>query len=372
MPTSQIVVTAFDNDIETRLNQDVGLDGLRNDLEAEFFDDYLNNLVVDPAIKAAITADASNDNYRYFRDDRYDQDQVSILDRYKLYNNPDGNSPTSEISANINGDAYSTSATTLPNIEDINGDNNLNETESYFQYQVALKPQNMEVGTNFIVDKIDANDEQSGKSVVWYQFRIPVREFSSRINGIQDFRAIRFIRMFMKGWSQEAVLRFARLELVRGEWRAYLGDLLSNGEYIQGEESNTTFNVTAVNLEDNGKKVPVNYVIPDGIIREVNYQTANLAQQNEQSLVLDVCGLRDGDARAAYRNVNFDVRNYNKLEMFVHAESNISETDLEDGDLTVFVRLGTDFSANYYEYEMPVKASPWYNNTPASVWPDRK
>ncbi len=369
MPTTQIVVTAFDNDINTRLNQDVGLDGLRNDLENEFFKDYLNTIVVDPNIKAQIEADPSNDNYRYFRDDRYDQDQVSILDRYKLYNNPDGNSPTSEISANINGDAYSTSATTLPNIEDINGDNNLNETESYFQYQVALKPQNMEVGTNFIVDKIDATDERSGKSVIWYQFRIPVRQFSSRINGIQDFRAIRFIRMFMKGWSQEAVLRFARLELVRGEWRAYLGDLLSDGEYIQGEESNTTFNVTAVNLEDNGKKVPVNYVIPDGIIREVNYQTANLAQQNEQSLVLDVCGLRDGDARAAYRNVNFDVRNYNKLEMFVHAESNVSETDLDDGDLTVFVRLGTDFNANYYEYEMPVKASPWYNNSPSSVWP---
>lgn len=369
MPTSQIVVVAFDNDIETRLNQDVGLDGLRNDLEAEFFDDYLSTLVVDPLVKAEITADPSNDNYRYFRDDRYDQDQVSILDRYKLYNNPDGNSPTAEISAQINGDAYPTSATTLPNIEDINADNNLNETESYFQYKVPLKPQNMEVGTNYIVDKIDATDERSGKSVVWYQFRIPVREFTSRINGIQDFRAIRFVRMFMKGWSQEAVLRFARLELVRGEWRAYLGDLLSNGEYIQGEENNTTFNVTAVNLEDNGKKVPVNYVIPDGIIREVNYQTANLAQQNEQSLVLDVCGLRDGDARAAYRNVNFDVRNYNKLQMFVHAESNVSETDLEDGDLTVFVRLGTDFNANYYEYEMPVKASPWFNNTPSSVWP---
>lgn len=371
MPTTQVVVTAFDNDLTSRLNQDVGLDGLRNDLEADFFQDYLNDLNVDPAIQTLIEEDPSNDNYRYFRDDRWDTQQADILTRYKLYNNPDGNSPTSEISADINDDQYSTSATTLPNIEDINGDNNLNETEAYFQYKVSLKPQSMEVGSNFIVDKIEGKDEKSGKTVTWYQFRIPISQYSSKINGIQDFRAIRFIRMFMTGWSQEAVLRFARLELVRGEWRSYLGELLAEGEYIQGEESNTTFNVTAVNLEDNGKKLPINYNLPPDVNRQINYQTANLAQQNEQSLVLDVCGLRDGDARAAYRNVQFDIRNYNKIEMYVHAESSTTnEDDLQDDDITVFVRLGTDFNQNYYEYEMPVKVSEWYNHTRESIWPE--
>lgn len=371
MPTTQVVVTAFDNDLNSRLNQDVGLDGLRNDLENAFFADYLNSLTVDPAIKALIEDDPSNDNYRYYRDDRWDAQEATILERYKLYNNPDGNSPTSEFSANINADGYSTSATTLPNIEDINGDNNLNETEAYFQYKVNLKPQNMVVGTNFIVDKIEGEDDKSKKKVTWYQFRIPIHEFSSRVNGIQDFRAIRFIRMFMTGWSQPVVLRFARLELVRGEWRAYLGDLLSPGQYIQGEESNTTFNVTAVNLEDNGNKTPINYNLPPNVNRQINYQTANLAQQNEQSLVLDVCGLQDGDSRAAYRNVQFDVRNYNKIQMYVHAESGTSiESDLKDDDITVFVRLGTDFNANYYEYEMPVKVSAWYNNSKESIWPE--
>lgn len=371
MPTTQVVVTAFDNNLDSRLNQDVGLDGLRNDLENDFFADYLNSLNVDPAIKALIEEDPSNDNYRYFRDDRWDDQEADILTRYKLYNNPDGNSPTSEISAGINDDGYSTSATTLPNIEDINGDNNLNETESYFQYKVNLKPQNMVVGSNFIVDKIEGTDDNSGKTVTWYQFRIPITEYSSKVNGIQDFRAIRFIRLFMKGWSQEAVLRFARLELVRGEWRPYLGEMLAPGEYIQGEESNTTFNVTAVNLEDNGKKTPINYDLPPSVNRQINYSTANLAQQNEQSLVLDVCGLRDGDSRAAYRNVQFDVRNYNKLEMYVHAESGTSnEEDLKDDDITVFIRLGTDFNQNYYEYEMPVKVSEWYNNSKESIWPE--
>ena len=96
-----------------------------------------------------------------------------------------------------------------------------------------------------------------------------------------------------------------------------------------------------------------------GIIRETNYQTANLAQQNEQSLVMDVCGLKDGDSRAIYRNINLDIRNYNKIQMFVHGESNAGSEPINDNEATVFVRLGTDFVSNYYEYEMPVKISPW-------------
>ena len=176
--------------------------------------------------------------------------------------------------------------------------------------------------------------------------------------------------MFLHGWSENVTLRFARLELIRGEWRRYLGSLLSNGEFIQNEEANTFFNVSAVNLEDNGTRDPINYVLPEGIIRETNYQTANLAQQNEQSLVLDVCGSKDGDSRAIYRNVNLDIRNYNKIQMFVHGESNAGSDPINDNEATIFIRLGTDFVSNYYEYEMPIKVSPWGNNAASSVWPE--
>ena len=47
------------------------------------------------------------------RDDDYDvQEELSIRDRYKNYNNPDGNSPTSEMSDTMNADKYPTSAST--------------------------------------------------------------------------------------------------------------------------------------------------------------------------------------------------------------------------------------------------------------------
>lgn len=372
VPTTQVIVNAFDNDPNNRVNQDVGLDGLISDDESSYFSDFINEIsgiVTDQTALQEILDDPASDDYNYFLDDDYDAQQVDILERYKKFNNPEGNSPSSETSASLNDDGYPTSATTLPNVEDINRDNNLNETESYFQYKVSMRPQDMVVGKNFITDRILATDNNSGKQVYWYQFRIPIREYQKSVNEIQDFRAIRFMRMFMHGWSQESVLRFARLDLIRGQWRAYQGDLLSSGEYIQGEESNTSFVINAVNIEQNGSREPIHYVLPDGIQRQVNYQTANLAQLNEQSLVMDLCGLQDGDARAAFKSVNFDVRNYNKIEMFVHGEDNNEFGDVKDGDVTVFVRLGTDFVNNYYEYEMPLKMSPWNNHTPESVWP---
>ena len=373
VPTTQVIVNAFDNDPGNRVNQDVGLDGLISGDETSYFSDYLNDIssvVTNAAAIQKIQEDPSSDNYNYFLDDDFDASQADILERYKSYNNPEGNSPSTETSASLNADGYPTSATTLPNVEDINRDNNLNETESYFQYKVSMRPQDMVVGKNFITDRILANDNNSGKQVYWYQFRIPINEYDKRVNGIQDFRSIRFMRMFMKGWSQEGVLRFARLDLIRGQWRTYIGSELAPGEYIQGEESGTSFVINAVNIEQNGSRDPIHYVLPDGIQRQVNYQTANLAQLNEQSLVLDVCGLKDGDARAAYKNVKFDVRNYNKIEMYVHGEQNNLGDDVADGDLTVYIRLGTDFKNNYYEYEMPLKMSPWGDHSPSSVWPE--
>ena len=372
VPNTQVVVNAFDNNLSSRKFQDIGFDGLSDTQELTYFNDYVSkveNYISDQNIVSNFLNDPSADNYNYYRDDIYDANEISIRDRYKNYNSPDGNSPTSEMSDGINSGGYPTSASTLPNVEDINLDNNLSEAESYFQYKIDFKPNNMQVGTNLITDKVLFVDPDTQKEVYWYQFRVPVTSFSKRINGIQDFRSIRFIRMFVHGWSENVTLRFARLELVRGEWRRYLGSLLSDGEYIQSEEANTFFNVSAVNLEDNGTRDPINYVLPEGIIRETNYQTANLAQQNEQSLVLDVCGLKDGDSRAIYRNVNLDIRNYNKIQMFVHGESNPGSDPINDNEATVFVRLGTDFISNYYEYEMPIKISSWGDNAASDVWP---
>ena len=380
VPTLQSLVENFSSETGAREFQDVGFDGLGDEDELSFHrDNYLQKLeqLYGPNSQALLQAldDPANDNFHYFRGSDFDDDPQysSILERYKRYNGTEGNSPTDE----QNPESYTTAATTLPDVEDINQDNTLSETERYFQYKVELDPNTMEVGQNYITDILEVEgiqllNGQSGK-VKWYQFKIPVRDPSKIVGGIQDFQSIRFMRMFMKGFSEPTVLRFATLELVRGEWRRYNYDLLSPGEYIPNDiQSETSFDILSVNIEENGRRTPIPYVIPPGIEREINLGTTNLQQLNEQSMVLRVCNLLDGDARGAYKTTDFDFRQYGNLEMFVHAEKLLEDQELEYGDLSVFIRIGSDLTENYYEYEVPLTFTPWGTgaSNDEAIWPE--
>ncbi len=307
----QVIVNAFDNDTESRRFQDVGLDGFGDAAEANYFQNFVNwvnNSGLSPQAKNKLLNDPSSDNYNYYRDDDSDEAEHDIVRRYKYYNNMEGNSATPEISDTINIEGYPTRGTQTPDIEDLNVDNNLSESESYFQYRVSLRPSDLEVGQNYITNEQEIEVGDEGKIEKWYQFKIPIETPESVINGISDFRSIRFMRMFMQGFDHEVVLRFARLELIRGEWRKYLANLNEPGEVIQDDPNSTEFNLVAVNLEENEEKDPVGYILPPGILREQDGGSINLRQLNEQSLSLEVCGLKDGEARAAYKNVQFDVR----------------------------------------------------------------
>ncbi|MEZ4721995.1 MAG: cell surface protein SprA [Flavobacteriales bacterium] len=360
IPDGQQIVNAFDNNPSTREFQDVGLEGLRDEEETRFFDStYLaplrNRFGSGSAVYSRLNADPSHDNYNYYRDDRYDQQELNILERYKLYNGLEGNSATSEQSQQINQQGYPTSGSQLPNAEDINRDNTLDNVESYYQYKVEISPQALsQTGQNYINAIQPANPQNTGgKSVNWIQFKIPVREFEKKVGNIQDFRSIRFMRIYVKGFEKPIYLRFARLELVRGEWRRYTGDLDEPGDQIFDDPS-VLFNVGAVNVEENSEKEPVNYILPPLLQREIQAGSPNLAKQNEQSLAIQVQGLEDGKAQAAFRNIQMDMRSFKKMEMYLHAESMPACDPVDNNDLRVFIRVGTDFTENYYEYETPV------------------
>ncbi|MBI3134793.1 MAG: cell surface protein SprA [Bacteroidetes bacterium] len=376
IPNQQVIVNAFDNNSSARVFQDVGLDGLSNDAEKNHFDEFIawvNASGLTPEAKQKLLDDPSSDYYNYYLDDDYDAATLDIVERYKYYNGTEGNSPTSDMASQMNSDGYPTQATTTPDIEDLNQDNNLSETESYFQYEVSLRPQDLVEGQNYITNKtVVTINEDTGKKETWYQFKIPINDPDAVINGISDFRSIRFMRMYVTGFDHPVVLRFAKLELIRGEWRKYLNNIDEPGEQIQDDPNSTEFNVGAVNLEENNYKEPVNYCIPPGIQRQQDNASINYRQLNEQALALQVCGLKDGEARATYKNVTFDVRSYEKLRMFVHGEARNYENGLQDDQLTVFIRLGTDFENNYYEFEIPLKVTPWgttFENDLA-IWPE--
>jgi len=367
----QVIVNAFDTDPEARLNQDIGLDGWNSASEQSAYANYVNwvqnNPTISPVAKARMIQDPSNDDYNYYLDDNFDNAQLNILERYKRYNGMEGNAPTTNMSDTANAAGYPTQATNMPDLEDINQDNNLSESEAYFQYKMSLRPNDMVVGKNFITNvQLYQNGNKTEK---WYQVRIPLISYEKKVNGIQDFRSIRFMRLFMKNFDEQTQLRFAKMEFMRGEWRPYLLDLTQPGISVQPDPNLTAFNISAVNVEENDQRTPVKYEVPPGIIREIDPSQTYQRQMNEQSLVLDICNLEDGDARAAYKNVVFDVRTYKKLKLFAHAEEVNPLIPFNDKEVTLFVRLGTDFVDNYYEYELPLVKTPWGVTSPDDIWP---
>ena len=374
IPTQTTQTYAFATTKGARALQDVGYNGL-TDLEEQQFNSYQDFLKaiqgkVSQAVFDSIWADPAHDDYHYFRGSDYDRERFDILRRYKYINNPQGNSPDTDNRT----ENYDTSYKSGPDVEDINQDYTLNEYEKYFQYHVSIRPEDLQVGKNFIVDKRDAasSTRQGMKTFTWYLFRIPVEQFEKRVGGINDFSSIRFMRMFLTGFDKPVVMRFASLDLVRGTWRIYQQNL-DNAAAQTG-----TITTASVSIEENNDKIPVNYVLPPGIKRGQDPSQPQLMEDNEQSLQVNVSNLAPGESKCVYKNTTLDMRRYRRLQMFVHANAEeVNATNLQDNQLALFVRLGSDYKNNYYEYEIPLKLTPPYNKysrydieDTRKVWPD--
>ena len=367
IPTQSTVTYAFATTSGSRALQDVGFNGLTDAEEQEFYKSaYLDQIQgkVNQAVFDSIFADPARDDYHYFRGSDWDEMRAPILQRYKYINNPQGNSPDSD----SRSESYDTSYKSTPDVEDINQDYTLNEYEKYFQYRVSIRPEDLVVGNNHIVDKREYSQtwrDNTKSTVTWYQFRIPIDEFESRQGNINDFSSIRFMRMFLTGFKKPIVLRFGTFDLVMGKWRTYDQPLSA--------ASGGTLDASSVSLEENGEKTPVNYVLPPGIRREQDPSQPQLVEANEQALSLVVKNMSTGEAKAVYKNSTLDLRQYKRIQMFSHANAlEQNTTRLQDGDLSVFIRLGSDYKNNYYEYEIPLKLTEPRSNYNRYVLADCK
>ena len=353
VPISQSLIYAFDTNGGNRAVQDVGLDGLGDDAEAIKFPNYANQ--PDPAA----------DNYQYFLSATGD-----VLNRYRNYNGLQGNSPVDVTDTNRG-------SSTIPDVEDINRDNTMNEINAYYEYHIDMKP-DMTVGSNYITDvkltnNIEVPNQTPGVASRWIQFKIPVSQPENTVGNITDFRSIRFMRMFMSGFEDNITTRFGALELVRGEWRRYTNTLDPND--TNQDDDNINFDVLAVNIQENATRVPIPYVTPPGVVREQLSNNNTVVNQNEQSLALRVSGggLQPNDSRGVFKNVQVDMRQFNKLRMFLHAEALPSPTDptpLLDNQMVAFIRFGNDFTNNYYQVEIPLKVTAEGTTLPADIWPE--
>lgn len=372
---------AFANEQEDREAQDLGFDGFGDQAERLNFDSYLNRVsgVVSPQVASNIQADPAGDNYLHFRDDIYNSivpGGANLLERYKNFSNPQGNSPIEDFDQQ--GENFTTSSTNFPEMEDYNQDKSLSDSESYFEYRIPLKP-NMDetdIGKGFLADfkdirvrrfDYDSNTlADDSTEIRFLYFQIPIDNFTSKAGNV-DFRNIEGIRLFMTGFEKEIVTRFVRFDIVRNNWRKYDQVIREPGEYSPSESDNVEdsfFNLGSVNVEENSQRSPIPYNLPPHIEREVLPVTgAQNQRQNEQSITIEVGDLGDGEGRGVYRRINMDMRQFGSLKMDLHAEEleNIDvcrSTNLKDGDVAAFMRLGDDFQNNYYEYEIPLNLSP--------------
>ena len=354
VPATQSLIYAFDADENNRGLQDIGFDGLTDAEEATYtFEGGItyNGPAEDPAL----------DNYEYFLNR-----EGSILERYLNYNNPDGNSPVQL----TNSDRGST---TLPDVEDIDRDGTMNTVNSYFEYRINIKP-GTTINDKYVTDIKEGVTRSlpNGNTLNerWIQYKIPLSDFTDAVGGISDFRSISFMRMYLTGFSSDVVLRFATLDLVRGDWRTYAKSLQPDVD-SDASDDGTLVDVNAVNIEENAARTPIPYVLPPGVARERLNNNNTIIRQNEQSLSFMVENLEPQDSRGVFKNLDIDVRQYKRLKMFMHAEE-IVESDYANDEtpLVGFIRIGSDFTQNFYQIELPLQLTPHGASSDSEIWPD--
>lgn len=349
VPINQALIYTFDSTGDERTAQDIGYDGL-NDAEEQ-------------AQFPAFGPDPANDNYEFFL-----QRDGSIPNRYRFFNGVEGNSPEAVGDTNRG-------STAQPDLEDINRDNTMNTVNSYFEYNIPIRPGELSPETNRYVTDVKLAEglvlpNNETLDARWVQFRVPISDADRAVNGISDFRSIRFMRMFMHGFTDNTTLRLAEMELVRGDYRRFNQslDLVNLGQ--DPTEDDTTFENEAVSIEENAFREPIPYVLPPGVIREQLNNNNNIIRQNERSLALRVNRLDPGDARGVFKNFNIDMRQYENLEMFIHAEDLVDQPNsFQEGDMVAFIRLGNDLTQNYYEVQLPLTKTNPGTIDPEQIWP---
>ncbi|MFY8034964.1 MAG: cell surface protein SprA, partial [Flexibacteraceae bacterium] len=354
------ITNAFGNTADARTAQDVGLDGLddegerqflsNNDLNGRFLQQVQSK--VSPDVYQEILADPAADNFQYYLGGDWDSrtEGAKILDRYKFFNNMQGNSPVAS-----GNSLFTASGTQTPDNEDLNGDNTVSNSDQYYSYRIRISPEEFQTGRNYIVDKIQPGNNRAA----WYLFRIPIRDlnhpnFAGRTGTISDFKSMRFMRATVSGFEVPVALRMVQFQMVASTWRPYPKPLTPPKAGLI-DQDDATLVVGTANIEENGQvaenKVP--YSVPSGVQRDRDVTSGVNRRLNEQSLSLCVDRLRDSDSKAVFKNTRLDFLNYKRIRAYISAYT--SDPRTKDNEVSAFIRFGTDFTENFYEVEIPLK-----------------
>ena len=289
-----------------RPGEDIGIDGLTDDQERIQFHDFVTKY-------PEYNGDPSGDDWiRPVAGSLNQSDYVGI--------NGTENNAQSEVGQ-------------FPDTEDLNRNNVLDRTNSYFEYEIPMDT----TSKDFL--QFAPSPPQNG----WYQIRIPLNAYKRTV-GDPSFGTTEAVRVWLTGAQDDVLIRVAEFNLVGNQWE----ELVKN---------DSTFRVNVVNVEDNP-----DYHSPSSLPRQRDPNHPDqLVLLNEQSLDLIASGLKDGDSRQAIKRFPtrpLDLFSYRAMRMFVHGDERpgtmVHYTDTTNYDLEIFLRFGVD-SLNYYEYRAPIQ-----------------
>ncbi|WP_310682322.1 cell surface protein SprA [Aliifodinibius sp. S!AR15-10] len=332
---------------ENRSLEDVGLDGAPNTEgidrknELQLFNSYLNEMRAiygaDSQEFQQIRNDPSNDDYVYYGQDEVSDEPLHVR-FHRMYGYHEGNTP-------LNSQDDKRAVTNRPDAEGLITPSIVEQNNAYFQYEVHWNPADfdeLEVGNpdNYIVDKVPGSSQENR----WYQVRIPLKDYIRKVGGINNFQNISYIRVWFSGYEKPFTMRFATFELVGSQWRP--------AENVdQNQTSQADLRISSVNIEENSRRRPVPYRIPEGAIRSKNRSQQRQTVANEQSIVLETQNLGPQEVKMVKRVYpgGLNMVNYSNLRMFVHGEGYENREDAQ-----LVMRFGTDLVNNYYEYRQPI------------------
>ncbi|MFN0158942.1 MAG: cell surface protein SprA [Bacteroidota bacterium] len=279
--------------------EDIGLDMLSNAEEIARYSSI-------PGISAA---DPSGDDYSFSN-----SNVGTVQEDYSFINGTENNK--------------NSPAGLIPDTEDLNANGIVDLANSYFRYELPLNTDTLLFDNPYIV---------GGGNKGWYQFRIPIRDWTGQV-GSPSFENIEFVRVLFANAADTVAVRIADFSLVGNQWQEIRKD--------------STFAVSVIGLEENPA-----YTSPPGVIQERDKTRPDEeVYANEQSLALLLTGVPDGESRQAIKYYSYrplDLFNYKTMKMFVHGDPGFQYRGPNDYDAEYFFRFGAD-TLNFYEYRAPI------------------
>lgn len=316
----------FDNTGRVPLElQDIGLDGLSSTEEREN-PKYLS---------FANTPDPARDDYRFYLGEEWDIVGESIIGRYKFINGLEGNSLPRVIQG------VQSARTFLPDTEDLNRDMVEEREERYFRYRLPLTRANL--SSSLVVGERRLSSRER-----WVKLRIPLGEPSEAIGSAVSLQDVHALRLSLTGFAKEAQLRIAQFRLVSTTWSEYQSSI------EDGDKRSAHLSVSRLSLEEDGDKHPIPYLSPPQVEREQVATEWAVRAEDEQAVAMEIDYLEPGQPIALYKEMSLDLRHYERMELWSHLES---LAGIASGELELFVRIGQDFTHNFYEYRLPLTPS---------------